>query len=157
MNTFSNGLYDHVCVTLENATHYLICVTDISNNISFPNHFFSFYTFYLLFFSMFTTKVVRVKPVAKEAPGKRKCNCRQEMRTTQLGPGRFQMTQEVVCDECPNIKWVKAATLPRPLLIPFVAQVATQFPTHLNVSIHVLSYSKVYCKCAFLLVHNVHF
>ena len=49
-------------------------------------------------------KVVRVKPVAKEAPGKRKCNCRQEMRTTQLGPGRFQMTQEVVCDECPNIK-----------------------------------------------------
>jgi DnaJ family protein B protein 11 len=60
---------------------------------------------------MFATKVVRVKPVAKEAPGKRKCNCRQEMRTTQLGPGRFQMTQEVVCDECPNIKWVKAAML----------------------------------------------
>ncbi|CAL8341977.1 unnamed protein product [Boreogadus saida] len=51
-------------------------------------------------------EVVRVKPVAKEAPGKRKCNCRQEMRTTQLGPGRFQMTQEVVCDECPNIKLV---------------------------------------------------
>uniref|UniRef100_A0A8C1J170 DnaJ homolog subfamily B member 11 n=1 Tax=Cyprinus carpio TaxID=7962 RepID=A0A8C1J170_CYPCA len=51
-------------------------------------------------------EVVRNKPVAKEAPGKRKCNCRQEMRTTQLGPGRFQMTQEVVCDECPNIKLV---------------------------------------------------
>ncbi|KAI4580475.1 hypothetical protein MJG53_020314, partial [Ovis ammon polii x Ovis aries] len=41
-----------------------------------------------------------------QAPGKRKCNCRQEMRTTQLGPGRFQMTQEVVCDECPNVKLV---------------------------------------------------
>ncbi|XP_018587901.1 dnaJ homolog subfamily B member 11 [Scleropages formosus] len=51
-------------------------------------------------------EVVRNKPVAKEAPGKRKCNCRQEMRTTQLGPGRFQMTQEVVCDECPNVKLV---------------------------------------------------
>ncbi|MEQ2191135.1 DnaJ subfamily B member 11 [Xenoophorus captivus] len=48
--------------------------------------------------------VVRNKPVAKEAPGKRKCNCRQEMKTTQLGPGRFQMTQEMVCDECPNVK-----------------------------------------------------
>ncbi|MGH0143777.1 UNVERIFIED_CONTAM: hypothetical protein FKN15_000933 [Acipenser sinensis] len=51
-------------------------------------------------------EVVRNKPVAKEAPGKRKCNCRQEMRTTQLGPGRFQMTQEVVCDECPNVRLV---------------------------------------------------
>lgn len=51
-------------------------------------------------------QVTRNKPVARQAPGKRKCNCRQEMRTTQLGPGRFQMTQEVVCDECPNVKWV---------------------------------------------------
>nr|XP_057939060.1 dnaJ homolog subfamily B member 11 [Doryrhamphus excisus] len=51
-------------------------------------------------------EVVRNKPIAKEAPGKRKCNCRQEMRTTQLGPGRFQMTQEMVCDECPNVKLV---------------------------------------------------
>ncbi|XP_038644940.1 dnaJ homolog subfamily B member 11 isoform X2 [Scyliorhinus canicula] len=51
-------------------------------------------------------EVVRNKPVAKQAPGKRKCNCRQEMRTTQLGPGRFQMTQEMVCDECPNVKLV---------------------------------------------------
>lgn len=60
----------------------------------------------LIISSICTAQVVRNKPVAKEAPGKRKCNCRQEMRTTQLGPGRFQMTQEVVCDECPNIKWV---------------------------------------------------
>ena len=51
-------------------------------------------------------EVVRNKPVARQVPGKRKCNCRQEMRTTQLGPGRFQMTQEVVCDECPNVKLV---------------------------------------------------
>ncbi|KAG8135862.1 hypothetical protein E2320_008858 [Naja naja] len=51
-------------------------------------------------------EVIRNKPVARQAPGKRKCNCRQEMRTTQLGPGRFQMTQEVVCDECPNVKLV---------------------------------------------------
>lgn len=46
------------------------------------------------------------RPVAKPASGKRRCNCRQEMVTRQLGPGRFQMTQQEVCDECPNIKFV---------------------------------------------------
>jgi len=46
------------------------------------------------------------KPVAKPAKGTRKCNCRQEMVTRQLGPGRFQMMQQQVCDECPNIKFV---------------------------------------------------
>ena len=46
------------------------------------------------------------KPVAKEARGTRKCNCRQEMVTRSLGPGRFQMTQQEVCDECPNIRSV---------------------------------------------------
>ncbi|XP_036611699.1 dnaJ homolog subfamily B member 11-like [Trichosurus vulpecula] len=51
-------------------------------------------------------EVVRNKPVAQQAPGKWKCNCRQEMRTMQLGPGCFQMTQEVVCGECPNVKLV---------------------------------------------------
>lgn len=51
-------------------------------------------------------EVIRYKPVAKPAKGKRKCNCRTEMITTQLGPGRFQMTQQHVCDECPNIKFV---------------------------------------------------
>ena len=51
-------------------------------------------------------KVVRYKPVAKQASGTRKCNCRQEMQTIQLGPGRFQMTQAQVCDDCPNIKSV---------------------------------------------------
>ena len=28
------------------------------------------------------------------------------MVTQQLGPGRFQMTQQQVCDDCPNVKWV---------------------------------------------------
>lgn len=46
------------------------------------------------------------RPVAKPASGKRRCNCRQEMVTRSLGPGRFQMTQQEVCDECPNIKFV---------------------------------------------------
>lgn len=44
------------------------------------------------------------KPVSKPAKGTRKCNCRQEMVTRQLGPGRFQMMQQQVCDECPNVK-----------------------------------------------------
>jgi len=46
------------------------------------------------------------KPVMKPAKGTRKCNCRQEMVTRSLGPGRFQMTQQQVCDECPNVKFV---------------------------------------------------
>ena len=29
-----------------------------------------------------------------------------EMKTTQLGPGRFQMMQEEVCDDCPQVKFV---------------------------------------------------
>jgi len=40
----------------------------------------------------------------KAAKGTRKCNCRQEMVTRHLGPGRFQMMQQSVCDECPNVK-----------------------------------------------------
>merc|ERR1740128_357613 len=46
------------------------------------------------------------KPVMKAAKGTRKCNCRQEMVTRSLGPGRFQMTQQQVCDDCPNVKFV---------------------------------------------------
>merc|ERR1712186_22041 len=46
------------------------------------------------------------KPVMKPAHGTRKCNCRQEMVTRSLDPGRFQMTQQQVCDECPNVKFV---------------------------------------------------
>lgn len=45
-------------------------------------------------------EVVRNKPVAKQAPGTRKCNCRNEMQTVQMGPGRFQMFQQQVCVTC---------------------------------------------------------
>ncbi|KAK7590111.1 hypothetical protein V9T40_001724 [Parthenolecanium corni] len=51
-------------------------------------------------------EITRNKPVMKEAKGTRKCNCRQEMVTKQLGPGRFQMMQQAVCDECPNVRFV---------------------------------------------------
>ncbi|XP_045123335.1 dnaJ homolog shv-like [Portunus trituberculatus] len=51
-------------------------------------------------------EMVRNKPVMRAASGTRRCNCRQEMVTRQLGPGRFQMTQQQVCDECPNVKLV---------------------------------------------------
>lgn len=47
----------------------------------------------------------------KPASGTRKCNCRQEMVTRNLGPGRFQMMQQTVCDECPNIKLVNEERL----------------------------------------------
>ncbi len=56
-------------------------------------------------------EVVRYKPVAKPERGTRKCNCRMEMRTIQMGPGRFQMSQEQVCDECPNYKYVNEEKL----------------------------------------------
>ncbi|XP_071822777.1 dnaJ homolog subfamily B member 11-like [Apostichopus japonicus] len=56
-------------------------------------------------------EVVRYRPVAKEAQGTRQCNCRQEMKTMQLGPGRFQMTQQQVCDECPNVQFVNEEKL----------------------------------------------
>ncbi|GAB0098545.1 dnaJ homolog subfamily B member 11 [Sergentomyia squamirostris] len=51
-------------------------------------------------------EITRNKPVLKPASGTRKCNCRQEMVTRSLGPGRFQMMQQTVCDECPNVKLV---------------------------------------------------
>jgi DnaJ homolog subfamily B member 11 len=51
-------------------------------------------------------EITRNKPVMKPATGTRKCNCRQEMVTRNLGPGRFQMMQQTVCDECPNVKLV---------------------------------------------------
>ncbi|KAK4880385.1 hypothetical protein RN001_008531 [Aquatica leii] len=51
-------------------------------------------------------EITRNKPVMKPAKGTRRCNCRQEMVTKTLGPGRFQMMQQSVCDECPNVKLV---------------------------------------------------
>lgn len=38
----------------------------------------------------------------KPASGTRKCNCRQEMVTRNLGPGRFQMMQQTVSDHKQN-------------------------------------------------------
>jgi len=51
-------------------------------------------------------EIVRYKPVAKEAAGKRKCNCREEMQTVQIGPGRYQMIPKKVCEECANVNLV---------------------------------------------------
>ncbi|KAJ8679799.1 hypothetical protein QAD02_015586 [Eretmocerus hayati] len=51
-------------------------------------------------------EITRNKPVARTAPGTRQCNCRQELVTRNLGNGRFQMTQQRVCSECPNIVFV---------------------------------------------------
>ncbi|XP_034952203.1 dnaJ homolog shv [Chelonus insularis] len=51
-------------------------------------------------------EVVRNKLVIKPAKGTRKCNCRQELVTKSLGVGRFQMLQQTVCSECPNVKLV---------------------------------------------------
>nr|CAB3238719.1 dnaJ homolog subfamily B member 11-like [Phallusia mammillata] len=51
-------------------------------------------------------EIQRIKPVAKQTSGSRECNCRTEMKTTQVGPGRIQMTQQRVCDQCPNFKYV---------------------------------------------------
>ncbi|VDN51227.1 unnamed protein product [Dracunculus medinensis] len=48
-------------------------------------------------------EVKRIKSVYKPTSGTRQCNCRHEMRTEQLGAGRFQMFQVRVCDECPNV------------------------------------------------------
>uniref|UniRef100_V5IA28 DnaJ protein n=2 Tax=Anoplophora glabripennis TaxID=217634 RepID=V5IA28_ANOGL len=56
-------------------------------------------------------EITRNKPVMKAAKGTRKCNCRQEMITKSLGPGRFQMIQQTVCDECPNVKLVNEERL----------------------------------------------
>ena len=33
--------------------------------------------------------MIRYKPVVKPAKGTRKCNCRMEMKTRQMGHGRF--------------------------------------------------------------------
>ena len=51
-------------------------------------------------------EIIRYKPVFKEAPGKRRCNCRMEMKTQMMGGGQFQLFQEEVCDKCPNKKFV---------------------------------------------------
>lgn len=43
-------------------------------------------------------QVWREKNVIKPAPGKRRCNCRNEVYHRQIGPGMFQqMTEQVYC------------------------------------------------------------
>ena len=37
------------------------------------------------------SQLLRYKPVPQSAPGTRKCNCYTEMKTIQIGPGRFQV------------------------------------------------------------------
>lgn len=39
----------------------------------------------------------REKNVIKPAPGKRQCNCRNEVYHRQIGPGMFQQMTEQVC------------------------------------------------------------
>ncbi|XP_076749714.1 dnaJ heat shock protein family member shriveled [Xylocopa sonorina] len=51
-------------------------------------------------------EITRNKPVMKTVKGTRKCNCRQEFVTRNLGSGRYQMIQQAVCSECPNVKFV---------------------------------------------------
>ncbi|KAI3991260.1 hypothetical protein MKX01_022481 [Papaver californicum] len=50
-------------------------------------------------------KVWREKNVLKPAPGKRRCNCRNEVYHRQIGPGMFQQMTEQVCEQCPNVKY----------------------------------------------------
>eukprot|EP00803_Ostreobium_quekettii_P005384 evm.model.scf_472.3 EVM.evm.TU.scf_472.3 scf_472:26701-32391(+) len=52
-------------------------------------------------------KVVRDKNVIKPAAGTRSCNCRQQLVTQQLGPGMFQQYSKQVCEQCPNVKYVR--------------------------------------------------
>ncbi|KAG2406538.1 DnaJ protein [Vigna angularis] len=54
-----------------------------------------------------TLKVWREKNVLKSAPGKRRCNCRNEVYHKQIGPGMFQQMTEQVCEQCPNVKYVR--------------------------------------------------
>ncbi|KAE8692053.1 DnaJ protein ERDJ3B [Hibiscus syriacus] len=50
-------------------------------------------------------KVWREKNILKPAPGKRRCNCRNEVYHKQIGPGMFQQMTEQVCEQCQNVKY----------------------------------------------------
>ncbi|XVF32867.1 hypothetical protein REPUB_Repub17cG0119800 [Reevesia pubescens] len=52
-----------------------------------------------------TLKVWREKNLLKPAPGKRRCNCRNEVYHKQIGPGMFQQMTEQVCEQCQNVKY----------------------------------------------------
>lgn len=52
-------------------------------------------------------QVVRDKNVAKPAPGKRKCNCKQKVVTQQVGPGMYQQYTKQVCCTAKMVPHVK--------------------------------------------------
>ncbi|KAM0897336.1 hypothetical protein ACQ4PT_022623 [Festuca glaucescens] len=52
-------------------------------------------------------KIWREKNIIKPAPGKRQCNCRNEVYHRQIGPGMYQQMTEQVCDQCANVKYVR--------------------------------------------------
>lgn len=52
-----------------------------------------------------TMKIWREKNVLKPAPGKRECNCRNEVFHKQIGPGMFQQYTQQVCEQCSNVKF----------------------------------------------------
>ncbi|KAJ0625361.1 putative DnaJ domain, Chaperone J-domain superfamily, DnaJ subfamily A member [Helianthus annuus] len=52
-------------------------------------------------------KIWREKNILKPAPGKRRCNCRNEVYHRQVGHGMFQQMTEEVCEQCPNVKYVR--------------------------------------------------
>eukprot|EP00271_Cylindrocystis_brebissonii_P013142 TRINITY_DN32752_c0_g1_i1.p1 TRINITY_DN32752_c0_g1~~TRINITY_DN32752_c0_g1_i1.p1 ORF type:complete len:351 (+),score=66.29 TRINITY_DN32752_c0_g1_i1:317-1369(+) len=54
-----------------------------------------------------TDKFWRDKNILKPAPGKRKCNCKNKMVTKQIGPGMYQQFTQQVCEDCPNVKYVR--------------------------------------------------
>ncbi|KAJ0112975.1 hypothetical protein Patl1_00909 [Pistacia atlantica] len=49
--------------------------------------------------------VWREKNIIKPAPGKRRCNCRNEVYHKQIAPGMFQQMTEQVCEQCQNVKY----------------------------------------------------
>ncbi|KAH7445181.1 hypothetical protein KP509_02G111300 [Ceratopteris richardii] len=58
-----------------------------------------------------TMKIWREKNVLKPAPGKRDCNCKNEVFHKQIGPGMFQQFTQQVCDKCPNVKFEREGYL----------------------------------------------
>ncbi|KAI3829554.1 hypothetical protein L1987_03680 [Smallanthus sonchifolius] len=50
-------------------------------------------------------KIWMEKNILKRAPGKRRCNCRNEVYHRQVGLGMFQQMTEEVCEQCPNVKY----------------------------------------------------
>uniref|UniRef100_A0A1D1XNL8 DnaJ protein ERDJ3B n=1 Tax=Anthurium amnicola TaxID=1678845 RepID=A0A1D1XNL8_9ARAE len=56
-------------------------------------------------------KIWREKNVLKPAPGKRRCNCRNEVYHRQIAPGMFQQMTEQVCEQCPNVKYEREGYL----------------------------------------------